>query len=95
MAYGAQRPDCLLTGPFRPRRWDGNSERLHDLLDGIFCAYPAYYFWYWGEEGCRVVGDMSTGYVTLPHCRLEHCKIEAKTRPPLKCKPSGLSPVRV
>jgi predicted RNase H-like nuclease len=23
---------------------------LDDLVDGIFCAYLAYYFWYWGED---------------------------------------------
>ena len=38
---------------------------LDDLVDGIFCAYLAYYFWYWGEERCWVVGDMKDGYVTL------------------------------
>jgi predicted RNase H-like nuclease len=46
-----------------------------DLLDGILCAYLAYYYWYWGEEGCWVVGDTSTGYVTLPRCRLKNCEI--------------------
>lgn len=44
-----------------------------DLLDGILCAYLAYYFWYWGEEGYQVVGDLETGYVTLPKCRLKNC----------------------
>ncbi len=51
---------------------------LDDLLDGIFCAYLAYYFWYWGHEGCRVVGDMETGYVTLPRCQLRDCPLTAK-----------------
>ena len=51
---------------------------LDDLLDGIFCAYLAYYFWYWGEEErCWVVGDMDTGCVTLPRCRLPKLPIEA------------------
>ena len=53
-------------------------KRFDDLLDGILCAYLAYYYWYWGEEGCWVVGDMSTGYVTLPRCRLENCEIAAE-----------------
>jgi len=53
---------------------------LDDLLDGIFCAYLAYYFWYWGEERCWVVGDMDTGCVTLPRCRLPNCQL----------KPTGL-----
>lgn len=46
---------------------------LDDLLDGIFCAYLAYYFWYWGEEGCWVVGDTERGYVTLPQCLFPRC----------------------
>jgi predicted RNase H-like nuclease len=50
-----------------------------DLLDGIFCVYLAYYYWYWGEEGCWVVGDLSTGYVTLPRCRLKNCEIATET----------------
>jgi predicted RNase H-like nuclease len=48
------------------------------VLDGILCAYLAYYYWYWGEEGCWVVGDTSTGYITLPRCRLKNCEIAAK-----------------
>ncbi len=48
---------------------------LDDLLGGIFCAYLAYYFWHWGHEGCWVVGDMETGYVTLPRCRLRNCPL--------------------
>jgi predicted RNase H-like nuclease len=48
---------------------------LDDLLDGIFCAYLAYYFWYWGDERCRVVGDMNTGYVALPCCGFPNCEL--------------------
>jgi predicted RNase H-like nuclease len=48
-----------------------------DLLDGIFCAYLAYYFWHSGEEGCWVVGDLETGYVTLPRCPLSNCPLHA------------------
>jgi len=43
-------------------------KRLDDLLDGIFCAYLAYYFWYWGEERCWVAGDLDSGCITLPRC---------------------------
>ena len=50
-------------------------KQFDDLLDGILCAYLAYYYWHWGEEGCWVVGDMSTGYVTLPRCKLKNCEI--------------------
>jgi predicted RNase H-like nuclease len=46
-----------------------------DLLDGIFCAYLAYYFWHWGEEGSWVVGDPATGSVTLPICPLANCPL--------------------
>ncbi len=51
---------------------------LDDLLDGIFCAYLAYYFWHGGEEGCWVVGDTESGYVTLPLCKLSHCPLVAR-----------------
>jgi predicted RNase H-like nuclease len=53
-------------------------KQFNDLLDGIFCAYLAYYYWYWGGDGCWVVGDISTGYVTLPRCRLKNCEIAAE-----------------
>jgi predicted RNase H-like nuclease len=48
---------------------------LDDLLDGIFCAYLAYYFWHWGDEGCCVVGNTESGYVALPHCQLPNCQL--------------------
>jgi predicted RNase H-like nuclease len=48
---------------------------LDDMLDGIFCAYLAYYFWYWGEERCWVIGDTGNGYVTLPSCNLPNCEL--------------------
>jgi predicted RNase H-like nuclease len=52
-------------------------KQFDDLLDGILCAYLAYYYWYWGEEGSWVVGDLNTGYVTLPRRGLENCAIGA------------------
>jgi predicted RNase H-like nuclease len=52
-----------------------------DLLDGIFCAYLAYYFWRRGEEDCQVVGDPATGSVTIPKCQLANC--------PLMQRPKG------
>ena len=48
---------------------------LDDLLDGIFCAYLGYYFWYWGADHYSVVGDTNTGYVALPRCPLPQCSI--------------------
>ena len=46
---------------------------LDDLLDGILCAYLAYYFWYWGDARCWIVGEMNTGYIMLPRCNLPYC----------------------
>jgi len=48
---------------------------LDDLVDGIFCAYLAYYFWYWGEERGWVIGDTESGYVALPQCNLPNCRL--------------------
>jgi predicted RNase H-like nuclease len=55
-------------------------KQFDDLLDGILCAYLAYYYWYWGEEGSWVVGDLNTGYVTLPRRRLRIAQSEPKRR---------------
>lgn len=49
---------------------------LDDLADGIFCAYLAYYFWYWGDERSWVGGDLSEGYVALPRCVLPTCTLK-------------------
>jgi predicted RNase H-like nuclease len=46
-----------------------------DLLDGILCAYLAYYYWYWGEERSWIIGDVETGYIVLPKCPLKGCAI--------------------
>jgi predicted RNase H-like nuclease/cytidine deaminase len=35
-------------------------------LDAVFCAYLAYYFWYWGWERNELFGDLSTGYIMNP-----------------------------
>ena len=48
---------------------------LDDLVDGIFCAYLAYHFWYWGDERRWIIGDMNDGYVALPRCELPNCQI--------------------
>lgn len=53
----------------------GRYKQFDDLLDGIFCAYLAYYFWYWGAEWSWVVGDMNSGYVALPRCALPKCRL--------------------
>jgi predicted RNase H-like nuclease len=36
-----------------------------DLLDGIFCAYIAYYAWC-NPEKCEILGDMNKGYILTP-----------------------------
>lgn len=48
---------------------------LDDLVDGIFCAYLAYYFWHWGNERRWIIGNMNDGYVALPRCVLPNCQI--------------------
>ena len=48
---------------------------LDDLVDGIFCAFLACYFWYWGDERCWMIGDMHEGYVMLPSCDLRNCDL--------------------
>jgi predicted RNase H-like nuclease len=49
---------------------------LDDLVDGIFCAYLAYYFWHWGDERRWIVGDTNDGYVVLPRCNLPNCRLD-------------------
>jgi predicted RNase H-like nuclease len=56
----------------------GRYKALDDLLDGIFCAYLAYHFWYWGESW--VIGDTDSGYVTLPKCVLPNCSLRNRGR---------------
>ncbi len=38
---------------------------FEDLLDGIFCAYLAYYAWT-KPENCVVLGDLKKGYILTP-----------------------------
>ncbi len=53
---------------------------LDDPADGLFCAYLAYYFWYWGEERSGIIGDMNDGYVALPRCVLYNCQLYEPSR---------------
>jgi predicted RNase H-like nuclease len=40
-------------------------KQYEDLLDAIFCAYIAYY--YWSNPGkCLVIGDLNDGYIVTP-----------------------------
>jgi predicted RNase H-like nuclease len=54
---------------------------LDDMFDGIFCAYLAYYFWYWGDERTWIIGDMNDGYVALPRCGLSNCELNKVAAP--------------
>jgi len=37
-----------------------------DLLDAMFCAYIAYYVWYWGPKRYEIFGDEHHGYILVP-----------------------------
>jgi predicted RNase H-like nuclease len=51
----------------RPQDRRGRAlKMLEDLLDAVFCAYLAWYFWRWGEERNDVFGDLESGYVVVP-----------------------------
>ncbi len=41
-------------------------ETYEDLLDAVFCAYIAYYSWYWGPERYEIFGDEHYGYILVP-----------------------------
>jgi predicted RNase H-like nuclease len=46
-----------------------NKARLkdyEDVLDGLLCAYIAYYLWQWGMTRSRVFGTFEQGYITTP-----------------------------
>jgi predicted RNase H-like nuclease len=55
-------------------------KQFDDLLDGVFCAYLAYYFWYWGSGRSWILGDLENGCVTLPQCPLPDCPLDAVPR---------------
>jgi predicted RNase H-like nuclease len=40
-------------------------KEYEDLLDSIFCAYIAYYTWFYPEK-CAVLGNMNEGYILTP-----------------------------
>jgi len=41
-------------------------KNFEDWLDALFCAYLAYYFWYWGWERNELFGDIESGYILNP-----------------------------
>lgn len=40
-------------------------KRHEDMLDAIFCAYIAHYYWV-HPENCSILGDMKNGYIMTP-----------------------------
>jgi predicted RNase H-like nuclease len=41
-------------------------DRAEDELDGYVCAYIGLYYWTYGVERCRVLGDAESGYIVTP-----------------------------
>jgi predicted RNase H-like nuclease len=41
-------------------------DALEDEIDAFVCAYIASYYWTHGADKCRVVGDISGGYIVTP-----------------------------
>ncbi len=44
----------------------GPLKRLEDSLDALTCAYIAYYYWWHGQTGGEVIGDLAQGYIVVP-----------------------------
>ena len=41
-------------------------KNYEDSIDAVFCAYLAFYFWYWGGERNELFGDARSGYILHP-----------------------------
>ena len=50
-------------GPIRGRDLKAHEDRL----DGLVCAYLGYYFWYGRLTRNKIIGDVETGYIAIPH----------------------------
>jgi predicted RNase H-like nuclease len=37
-----------------------------DRLDALVCAYIASWYWYWGEQRCRLYGSIDSGHIITP-----------------------------
>ncbi len=68
----------LLDLAWSDRNWSGVAhpvlqgkglKGLEDRIDALMCAYMTYYFWYWRERRCEVIGDLMTGYIIGPRNR--------------------------
>ena len=40
---------------------------VEDKIDSLICAYVAAHWWYWGQARNLVLGDITTGYIVIPH----------------------------
>ncbi len=43
-----------------------NLKHYEDLLDGIMCAYIAFYHWWWGAEKTQIFGSVASGHIVTP-----------------------------
>ncbi len=51
----------------RPHRLRGKQLKgLEDRIDALLCAYMSFYFWYWREARCEILGDLRQGYIIGP-----------------------------
>ena len=41
-----------------------------DAIDGLICAYLAYYYWRWRSSRTETFGAVGTGYIVNPSCSL-------------------------
>ncbi len=71
-----QIPPLLPSQPLRklldesPRGLRGRGLKgLEDRIDALMCAYMTFYFWYWRERRCEILGDLMTGYIIGPRQR--------------------------
>lgn len=45
----------------------GALKRLEDGMDALTCAYIVYWYWWHGQRGAEVLGDLTNGYIVVPH----------------------------
>jgi predicted RNase H-like nuclease len=64
LQYNAALND-LLSRKVSDLRGDAR-KRYEDVLDAVFAAYLAYYYWYWRGERTEVFGDLTFGYILNP-----------------------------
>ena len=56
----------------RPQNLRGRQLKgLEDRIDALMCAYMTFYFWYWREARCEVLGNLEKGYIIGPGAILD------------------------